>query len=155
MSGWFRGSTGRWYSGQERAAMAKKSRAARARGEHPVTGECNRCGQTEGRVSFHNHDYSHPTKYLEELCWRCHMVVHAEVYAPEACERYWEQIKQHGPFPPLPFGDFKDLVRRHGIVRPKGFGKIMPPEEVLKLYNEYGFRKDSDDIQENEQLSLL
>lgn len=155
MSGWFKGTTGTWYSPQERKTMARETKRLRAQGQSETqpTGKCNRCGQTRGHVSFHNHDYSHPYKYLEELCWMCHQVVHAEVYAPKACAEYWAWIKQGNqsvPFSKSNMNQVWPVMRnKFGIFRPRGFGKITPPQEVLALYNDDGFRKKTD------QLSLL
>lgn len=144
VSGWFLGCTGTWYSGQERAAMARKTKAARRQGKIINTGVCNRCGQDQGKVSHHNHDYCDPIKYLEELCWMCHQVVHAEVYAPKACEKYWQWIGEGNksiPFSTDTMNQVWAVMRtRFKIFRPKGYGKITPPQEVLDKYGPDGFR---------------
>lgn len=142
MSGWFKGISGEWYSPEERKKQARVSKLLRSKGLYRPTGKCNRCGQTEGKVSYHNHDYSDPVQFLEELCWRCHMVVHAEVYAKPACDKYWEEIKNGKVYEPLPFGNWKQLAAWHGIKRPFGFGKITPPDYVLKKYDKNGLRPD-------------
>jgi hypothetical protein len=135
--------------------MAAKTKKLRAQGqpETQVKGVCNRCGQTEGYVWKHNHDYSHPYRFLEELCMMCHQVHHAEIYASNACEEYWAWIKQGNKSIPLRGTQVPEcyaiLRRKFGIFRPRGFGKIKPPQDVLELYNDDGFRKKDD------QLSLL
>jgi len=105
------------WTGAQRAAMAQKTKAAREAGEIPYPSKCNRCGQVEGIIQYHNHDYSHPTKFLEELCWRCHMVHHSRYINPQACIDYWEAIAQGKQFPPVYAHDFGILAREHGIVK--------------------------------------
>lgn len=137
---WFQGLvTGEWYSPQERTAMGKISREARRLGFMPPAKVCNRCGQTQG-VSYHSNDYCHPINHLEAVCFRCHMVIHALAYAPEACARYFYNMKmRERPPQPMTFQTW-DLYY-YGIQKPKGF-KIEPPLEILRLYGINGFRKD-------------
>lgn len=39
--------------------------------------KCKRCGTTRN-VRYHNNDYSDPMKYLEPLCFRCHLKEHRQ-----------------------------------------------------------------------------
>lgn len=156
MSGWFLGHTGQWYSGAERAAMSSITKKARSMGvpEAQYRGVCNRCAQDQGKVSHHNHDYSHPWKYLEELCWMCHQVVHAQVYAPAACDKYWRHIQAGGKSQPFDSGGrwpalnlvWPVMRSKWGIYRPRGYGKITPPPEVLALYDAFERRQDRADM---------
>lgn len=95
-----------------------KTRAARERGEIPWPTECNRCGQREGIIQSHNHDYDSPFNYLEHLCWRCHMVYHSEHFAPEQCDEYWRTVAEGKVWPPVFRSDFGVLARDHGIIHP-------------------------------------
>ena len=66
------------WTGKERLASLKKTKAAIAAGIIPPPTKCNRCGRTTGRIDYHNHDYSDPIKNLEPLCQGCHIRLHRE-----------------------------------------------------------------------------
>jgi transposase-like protein len=66
------------WTGKERLASLKKTKAAIAAGIIPPPTKCNRCGKTTGRIDYHNHDYSDPIKNLEPLCQGCHIRLHRE-----------------------------------------------------------------------------
>ena len=65
------------WSAAERRKSGEKTYEAIQKGKIPKPSKCNRCGQTEGIIDYHNHDYSHPTKFLEQMCVRCHMMYHS------------------------------------------------------------------------------
>ena len=64
------------WTAKERLASLAKTKAAIAAGTIPPPTKCNRCGKTTGRIDYHNHDYSDPIKYLEQLCQGCHTRLH-------------------------------------------------------------------------------
>jgi len=64
------------WTANERLASLKKTKAAIAAGVIPPPTKCNRCGKTTGRIDYHNHDYSDPVKYLEQICQGCHTRLH-------------------------------------------------------------------------------
>lgn len=64
------------WTAKERIASFKKTKAAIAAGIIPPPTKCNRCGKATGRIDYHNHDYSDPIKYLEQLCQGCHTRLH-------------------------------------------------------------------------------
>lgn len=105
------------WSGEERLASAAKSRAAIEAGIIPPAIVCQRCSQTEGIIMYHNHDYSDPIKFLEAMCWRCHMIFHSYFRkgAREAVNRYWAEIKAGKRYPPVFKHDFEILRKDHGI----------------------------------------
>ena len=103
------------WSAAQRGASYKKTKEAIERGEIPPPTKCNRCGQTQGIIQYHNHDYSHPTKYLEMLCWRCHMILHSIRRAPYAVNDYWSEMFQGKQYPPVYRHDFGILKREHKI----------------------------------------
>lgn len=119
MSGWFTTEDGRKFSPQERKASSVKSRKAVADGEIPKPEKCNRCGQTEGYVSYHNHDYAHHTKYLECLCWRCHAMWHSKHFAPRAVEAYFTAVEAGKKWPSLVRPGWHLLAKDHGVVHPR------------------------------------
>lgn len=99
----------------ERDRSYRLTRLAILTGVIPPPSRCNRCGQAEGLIHYHNHDYSDPIKYLEQLCWRCHMVLHCEHRAPDACAAYWEAIRDGFRWAPVHKHNFGILWRDHGI----------------------------------------
>ena len=64
------------WTAAERLASFAKTKAAITAGIIPPPTKCNRCGKTTGRIDYHNHDYSDPIKYLEQLCQGCHTRLH-------------------------------------------------------------------------------
>ena len=81
-------------------ASLKLTKAAIASGEIPKPHKCNRCGQTQGIIDYHNEDYSHPTKFLEQLCFVCHMIHHSERRNPVGRKNYFAYVAfgyQHPP----------------------------------------------------------
>jgi hypothetical protein len=103
------------WTGEERTRSLKKTNEAIRKGIILPAKKCNRCGQEEGIIHYHNHDYSDPIKHLEPLCWRCHMILHSEHRAPEACRSYWEAIAAGKRFPPVLKSNLLILRKDHGI----------------------------------------
>ena len=66
------------WTANERLASLKKTKAAIAAGIIPSPTKCNRCGKTTGRIDYHNHNYSDPIKYLEQMCQGCHIRLHRQ-----------------------------------------------------------------------------
>lgn len=64
------------WNAKERLASLKKTKTAIVAGIIPPPTKCNRCGKTTGRIDYHNHDYSDPIKYLEQICQGCHTRLH-------------------------------------------------------------------------------
>lgn len=105
-------------------ASYRLTKKAIAEGVIPKATVCNRCGQDQGIVMYHNHDYSDPIKYLESLCWRCHMVIHSEHINKEACDKYWEEIKNGNRYDPVySYKSFYILAKENGIVKKKNIIK--------------------------------
>jgi len=120
MAGWFTTKDGRRFSPEQRKASAKLTKAAVARGEIPKAEKCNRCGQTEGYVSYHNHDYASPTEFLESLCFRCHIVYHSEHFAPKECAAYFAEVAAGKMYPGTTQQSvWGAIARDHGIRHPR------------------------------------
>jgi hypothetical protein len=100
--------TWKGWTAKDRNASAIKSKKAITDGIIPPPTKCNRCGQTEGVIEYHNADYSDPIKYLEQLCKHCHLNLHMEERNPAAARRYWEWISQGNRRLP-----FKKAVRNY------------------------------------------
>ena len=103
------------WSPAERMVSFKKTMAAIEAGIIPKPHTCNRCGQTKGIIQYHNEDYSDPIKYLEMLCWRCHIIHHSVRRNPEAVRLYFEEVKSGKIFPPVFKHNFDILKQEHGI----------------------------------------
>src|SRR4051812_4475346 len=101
MAGWFTTKDGRRFSPEERRVSSQKTSQAIQRGEIPPATECNRCKQTLGIIHYHNHDYADPIRYLEALCWRCHMIFHSSKFAPREAELYFEAVSAGKQWPPV------------------------------------------------------
>lgn len=105
---------------KERMDSYKLTKKAIANGVIPPATVCNRCGQDKGIVMYHNEDYSDPIKYLESLCWRCHQIHHSEHINKEACDKYWEEIRNGKKYAPIySYRAFGILAKENGIVKVK------------------------------------
>lgn len=115
--GWKNWDTGKAWSKDERNCMAGHTKLIQEQGDipHPRKLGCARCGQKEGIIHYHNHDYDHPWLHLEPLCWRCHLILHSWNRDQEACQRYWDEIAAGKQYPPVMQNDLGILRREHGI----------------------------------------
>lgn len=109
--------TGKVWSKEHRNKMAAITKLLILEGSlpDPKFVGCERCGQKDGIIHYHNHDYDHPYEHLEALCWRCHLVLHSEKRSPEAVANYWEEIESGIVYPPVYRNDLGILRREHGI----------------------------------------
>lgn len=91
------------WTAEERRKSLILTKKAIASWEIPHQSElwCNRCGQKKWIIDYHNENYSHPTKYLEPLCFRCHIIHHSERRNPKMCKLYWERIKEWKVYEPV------------------------------------------------------
>ena len=105
------------WSEKERRQSLIKTKAAIATGAIPKAEElgCEWCGQKEGIIDYHNENYSHPTKYLKALCWRCHMIHHSMYRNPEAFKKYFQRVAEGEQDPPVYKRDFNILREDYGI----------------------------------------
>ena len=75
-----------------------------AAGRIPLPSQCQTCGETEGHLDYHTEDYSKPFGLhivAYQLCFRCHMMLHARYRRRAAWLRYIEQIEAGAWWPPL------------------------------------------------------
>lgn len=109
---------GNTWTSKQRQASLRLTKQAIARGELPAKpARCDWCGQDKGILQWHNANYSHPTKYLLGLCWRCHMVHHSRHVDPAAHDRYMASIKNGQRYPPVFRHSWGVLSRDHGFRR--------------------------------------
>ena len=96
----------------QRQASYKKTMKAIKDGVIPPATKCELCGQTEGKVMYHNEDYSHPTKYLMSMCWTCHMMWHSKYRSPRSYRIYFYFVNHLNWRPePVYKHDFKKLEK--------------------------------------------
>ena len=99
------------WTDKERDTIAYQTRKAIRAGLIPAKpSRCDRCGQTEGVLEWHNDNYSDPVKFLKGLCFRCHTVLHCEHLNPQSAKDYWDEIASGKQYPPV-------LSRNLGAVR--------------------------------------
>jgi hypothetical protein len=103
------------WTGKERLASFAKTKAAIAAGIIPSPTICNRCGKTTGRIDYHNHDYSDPIKYLEQLCQGCHTRLH------RLENKNLDSINNNGHIS----NDLRDITIKIPPVRHKNEGVLM------------------------------
>ncbi len=109
------GDNGVWYTPAQRSAVDAQLHACISRGEYVPKKVCSKCGQDKGIIQFHHKNYSHPYRFMVELCWRCHMMEHLRHRYPEQAAAYDAQIVAGVKFAPVFTHDFEQL-REHGIV---------------------------------------
>lgn len=66
------------YTAAQRMASLPLLDKLKAEGKVPPLKVCSACGQTEGKLQYHNDDYA-PETFIENtrvLCYSCHMVHH-------------------------------------------------------------------------------
>lgn len=108
---------GKTWTGEQRSFMAKRSKQMRkdlGMGANPEC--CDICGQTEGKLMYHNENYDTPLDDLWGLCWRCHMMWHSRYRAEDKVREYFDGILNRGiKWEPVYKHDFGVLWRDHGV----------------------------------------
>ena len=106
------------WTDKQRNASARQTREAIKAGKIAAKpSECKFCGQTEGILEWHNPDYSDPVKYLQGLCYRCHMVLHCEHLNPQSAKEYWDEIRRGKRYTPLITRNIGAVMRDHKLRR--------------------------------------
>jgi len=118
-----------WTDAQRRASL-EKTKEAIARGELAARpSRCERCGQDQGILEWHNEDYSHPTKHLVGVCYRCHIICyHSAHINAAAVEHYCQQIERGVRWPPMFKRDFGTLAKDNGVSKYRRFDPRNHPE---------------------------
>ncbi len=73
-------------------------------GRVPPPSRCLSCGETESHLDYHTEDYSRPFGphvYGFELCFRCHMMLHARFRRPTDWQRYIQALEAGAVYEPL------------------------------------------------------
>jgi hypothetical protein len=79
-------------------------KAALDAGTIPPPSRCSACGESRGQIDYHTEDYSRPFGphiYAHELCFRCHMCIHARFRNPAMFRRYTEMLEAGAVYEPL------------------------------------------------------
>lgn len=104
-----------WTPSQRNTSYRKTKKAIKAGLIPERPSRCARCGQDEGILDWHNTDYRDPIKYLEGLCYRCHMVLHCAHLNPQAAERYWAEVAGGKIYPALHTRNIGAVMRDQGL----------------------------------------
>jgi hypothetical protein len=116
------------WTDKERNTSARKTNRAIKDGIIPAKpSKCNRCGQTEGVLEWHNDDYSDPIKYLEGLCYRCHMVLHCEHLNPQSAKEYWDEVGKGKRYPPSVTKNIGAVMSEHRFRQKRQPSDIVNP----------------------------
>jgi hypothetical protein len=83
------------YSGELRVAVDRKIKVAIELGLIPPPLKCSVCGCTEGRIDYHNEDYSHALRTIA-VCVRCHLALHNRLRSRGGAERWGRLVKLYG-----------------------------------------------------------
>jgi hypothetical protein len=90
---------------------------------------CDGCGQTEGIIEAHSEDYSEP--YGDHIgqfgfCYRCHMMLHNRIRAPEVWTRYKAEVAAGVTFTPFLVRDWWSFRAQHLTGRRPAVGEPGP-----------------------------
>jgi len=97
------------WSANDRHVSYEKTKKAIREGVIPPATVCQCCGQDEGKIMYHNEDYSDPIKYLIPLCWTCHMMLHSKYRTPKSYTKFFKDVKE-GMMPKATYGhNWKNL----------------------------------------------
>lgn len=85
------------YSGELRVLADRKIKIAIELELIPPAKECgcSVCGTTEGRIDYHNEDYSHPLRTVA-ICYKCHLALHNRFRSPGFAASWEKRIKAYG-----------------------------------------------------------
>jgi hypothetical protein len=92
------------FTGQQRTKALRWLNREYAAGRRVRPTVCDGCGQTAGIIEAHSEDYSEPFgDHIGRFgfCYRCHMMLHNRLNAPEAWERYKAAIVAGTRFQPF------------------------------------------------------
>jgi hypothetical protein len=128
-----------WYNGfspQLREASFAWLKAEIVAGRVPPPSACQACGETEGHLDYHTEDYSRPFGpriYQHQLCYRCHMALHARFRAPRLWAAYLDRLESGAIFRPLTSRREIGQVWVPGWVdRPAAIGEPRPRLEFFR-----------------------
>lgn len=83
------------YSGDLRVLADRKIKVAIELGLIPKAGRCSVCGTTEGRIDYHNEDYSRPLQTVA-ICVKCHLALHNRNRAPGYAASWKKRVEAYG-----------------------------------------------------------
>lgn len=83
------------YSGELRVLADRKIKIAIELELIPKAKQCSVCGTTEGRIDYHNEDYSRPLQTIA-ICMKCHMSLHNRFRSPGYAASWEKRVNDHG-----------------------------------------------------------
>ncbi len=83
------------YSGELRVLADRKIKVAIELGLIPKAKQCSVCGTTDGRIDYHNEDYSRPLQTVS-ICKTCHFALHNRHRSPGYAASWDNRVKEYG-----------------------------------------------------------
>ena len=83
------------YSGDLRNLADRKIKVAIELGLIPQAKQCSVCGATEGRIDYHNEDYSRALQTVA-ICQKCHLALHSRFRSPGWGANWEKRVKAYG-----------------------------------------------------------
>jgi hypothetical protein len=119
-----------------------------AEGRVKPPSRCSACGETRGHIDYHTEDYSRPFGphiYAYELCFRCHMMVHARFRMRHRWKCYIVRLEQGAIYQPLMHrGQIGQIWEPGWLDHPIRWG---PPREWLVFFRSLSLERVSADNQ--------
>ena len=82
------------FSGALRLLADRKIKVAVELDLIPKAAKCSVCGTTDGRMDYHNEDYSRPLQTVA-ICMKCHMALHNRHRSPGYAASWEKRVKEH------------------------------------------------------------
>ncbi len=83
------------FSGKLRVQADWKIKVAKELKLIPEATQCSVCGTTEGRIDYHNEDYSRPLQTVA-ICKKCHFSLHNRHRSPGWITNWEKRVKEYG-----------------------------------------------------------
>lgn len=83
------------HSPESRLIADRKIKVAIEQGLIPPPKVCSICGTQEGRIDYHNEDYSRPLQTVA-ICMKCHMALHNRFRSPGYSASWERLVKTYG-----------------------------------------------------------
>jgi hypothetical protein len=83
------------FSGELRVLADRKIKIAIELGLIPKAEQCSVCGTKDGRIDYHNEDYSRPLQTVA-ICMKCHVALHSRDRSPGYTSNWEKRVKEFG-----------------------------------------------------------
>lgn len=83
------------FSGDLRVLADRKIKIAIELKLIPPAGQCSVCGTKDGRIDYHNEDYSRPLQTVA-ICMKCHLALHNRYRSTGYAASWEKRVKEYG-----------------------------------------------------------